>query len=187
MKQDRNKGRVHLTCFLSILAIVITLCVQLGFHHAHQIALSHANFKADAKPLKIGQDVTIDTDNYRVNSADLTENIGNRVAQPGNKLLTISLTIKNLTKKDFGTGKGILPYTRDVFHLQANDQNVPFLTDQELPNSLAEEGEVPVDSSLTANLYAEVPENSKVQLVYGTKPTDAKLRERVPSFIVQLN
>lgn len=186
--KSKGKGwkKYSVSLLISILAIFITITVQMSVHYVHQITLQKSSAQLKSKAFKIGQSITIETDQYRVNSVSFLNHIANYSPNPGNKIIAISLTIKNTAKKDFGTSKANLPYTSNMFHIESGNSQIPLTTGKNLPNELPEKGEIAVNSSITGTLYAEVPANSHPKLVYGQFQNQSTENERIPSFSVSL-
>ncbi|USS91465.1 DUF4352 domain-containing protein [Fructobacillus americanaquae] len=186
--KSKGKGwkKYSVSLLISILAIVITVTVQMSVHYVHQITLQKSSAQLKSKAFKIGQSITIETDQYRVNSVSFLNQIANYSPNPGNKIIAISLTIKNTATKDFGTGDADLPYATNMFHIQSGNSDIPLITGKNLPNEIPAQGKIDIKDSITGTLYAEVPANSHPKLVYGRSQNQASTNDRIPSFSVSL-
>lgn len=176
-----------LPLFLSVLAILITIFVQVAVENVHQVAVQRSSNQFKKKTHKIGEDVTVETEQFRVNGITYSNQVGSHVAKQGNKIAAISISIKNLAEKDFGTGRADLPYSSKMFPVQANEEVVEPLSGDDLPNALPEDGMLPVKGSVTGNVYVEVPEKSDLTLVYTVTMGAEESNGRVPLFKVALN
>ncbi|GIC70983.1 DUF4352 domain-containing protein [Fructobacillus tropaeoli] len=186
--KSKGKGwkKYSVSLLISILAIFITVTLQMSVHYVHQIALQKSSTQLKSKAFKIGQSITIETDQYRVNSVSFLNRIANYSPNPGNKIIAISLTIKNTATKDLGTGDADLQYATNMFHIQSGNSDIPLMTGENLPNEIPAQGKIAVKGSITGTLYAEVPANSHPKLVYGQSQNQSSTNDRIPSFSVSL-
>ncbi|MBS9335289.1 hypothetical protein LQZ24_03235 [Fructobacillus sp. M1-13] len=186
-KKEKQDVTIKFAVLIALIALLATLFVQVGFAQARKTAMGHSSFRVGNHVLKVGQDITVETDNYRVNQVSYSSDLAGVEAAPGKRFVAISLTIKNTANEDFQTGKGAIAYQKDAFSLFQKGEKIPFLTNDSLPEAMPEQGIISVKESLTKTLYAEVSNDGKLVLNYGIESDDPKIQEHLPSFKVKLN